>query len=57
MNRLRPGIAPKNVETRASGRPPEESQSDNPEERAQANLEESEDRTIEGAERSAEDEA
>jgi hypothetical protein len=35
---------PKNVETRADGRPPEEAASDDPEEQAEAILEESEER-------------
>jgi hypothetical protein len=37
-------LSHKNVETRASGRPPEEADSDNPEAQAQAILEDSEDR-------------
>lgn len=56
MEKNRSGLTPKNVETRASGRPPEEGQSDNPEAQAQAILEESEDRTRDGAERSEVDE-
>jgi hypothetical protein len=48
-----PGISPRNVETRASGRPPEEAESDNPEEQARAILEDSEDREKEAAEPSA----
>jgi hypothetical protein len=38
------GISRKNVETRASGRPPEEAESDDPEAQAEVILEESEDR-------------
>ena len=38
------GKPPKNVETRADGRPPEEAGSDDPEEQAEAILEESEER-------------
>ena len=41
------------VSTRAGGRPPEEADSDDPEEQAQAILEESEDRVSERAEGSA----
>jgi hypothetical protein len=40
----------KNVETRAEGRPPEERQSDNPEEQAEAILDDSEERLEKGAE-------
>jgi hypothetical protein len=47
------GISPKNVETRADGRPPEEAGSDDPEEQAEAILEDSEDRLEEGAKESA----
>ena len=43
------GVSRKNVETRASGRPPEEAESDNPEEQARAILEDSEDRKTERA--------
>lgn len=43
------GISPKNVETRATGRPPEEAESDDPEEQARVILEESEDRTRRGS--------
>ena len=46
---LESSISRKNVETRASGRPPEEAKSDNPEELAQAILEDSEDRKKTGA--------
>lgn len=46
-------VARKNVETRASGRPPEEAQSDNPEEQAEIILEDSEERTAQMAEHSA----
>jgi hypothetical protein len=49
-NEVEPGIARSAVETRASGRPPEEAESDDPEEQARAILEESEERTKEGAE-------
>jgi hypothetical protein len=42
-------IPVKNVETRASGRPPEEAGSENPEEQARAILEDSEDRKSDGA--------
>jgi hypothetical protein len=51
------GTTRKNVETRAEGRPPEEAASENPEEQAQAILEESEDRVQQGADRSAANEA
>jgi hypothetical protein len=47
------GKSPKNVETRADGRPPEEAQSDDPEEQAEAILEDSEDRLEEAARESA----
>jgi len=40
---------PDNVTSRAEGRPPEESSSDNPAEQAEAILQESEDRVAEGA--------
>jgi len=43
------GISRKNVETRASGRPPEEAESDDPEAQAEAILEDSEDRRTERA--------
>lgn len=43
----------KNVETRAEGRPPEEAESEDPEEQAEAILEESEARVESGARRSA----
>jgi hypothetical protein len=43
---------PAAVSSRASGRPPEEESSDDPERQAEVILEESEDRTIEGAEKS-----
>ncbi len=42
----------KNVETRADGRSPEEAESENPEEQAEAILEDSEDRLKQGADRS-----
>jgi hypothetical protein len=45
--------SPKNVETRADGRPPEEAGSDDPEEQAEAILEESEDRVEEAAKNSS----
>jgi hypothetical protein len=45
---------PEDVATRADGRPPEEEASENPEEQAEAILEDSEDRLEEGAQRSAE---
>jgi hypothetical protein len=47
------GTTPKNVETRAEGRPPEEAGSDDPEEQAEAILEDSENRLEEGAKESA----
>jgi hypothetical protein len=40
------------VESRASGRPPEEASSEDPEHQAEVILEESEERTFEGAEKS-----
>ena len=43
------------VTSRASGRPPEEESSEDPEHQAQVILEESEDRTIKGAEKSTSD--
>ena len=43
---------PAAVSSRASGRPPEEESSEDPERQAEVILEESEDRTIEGAEKS-----
>jgi hypothetical protein len=43
---------PAAVSSRASGRPPEEGSSEDPERQAEVILEESEDRTIEGAEKS-----
>jgi hypothetical protein len=43
------GVSRKNVDSRASGRPPEEAESDNPEEQARAILEDSEDRKRKGA--------
>ena len=43
------GVSRKNVETRASGRPPEEAASENPKEQAEAILEDSEDRLKQGA--------
>jgi hypothetical protein len=49
------GVSRKNVETRASGRPPEEAESDNPEEQARAILEDSEDRKNAGADLSQAD--
>jgi len=49
------GISGKNVETRASGRPPEEAASDNPEKQARAILEDSEDRKKTGARPSEDD--
>jgi hypothetical protein len=49
------GIYPKNVETRASGRPPEEAASDNPQEQARAILEDSEVRKKAGADPSEDD--
>jgi hypothetical protein len=47
------GITPDAVASRADGRPPEEESSEDPERQAQVILEESEDRTAEGAEKSA----
>jgi hypothetical protein len=46
----KPEIARKSVETRASGRPPEEADSENPAKQARAILEDSEDRKKKGAE-------
>ena len=43
------------VTSRASGRPPEEESSEDPEHQAQVILEESEDRTTEGADKSTGD--
>ena len=43
---------PEAVSSRASGRPPEEESSEDPERQAEVILEESEDRTIEGSEKS-----
>jgi hypothetical protein len=40
------------VESRASGRPPEEASSEDPEHQAEVILEESEERTFEGSEKS-----
>lgn len=40
------------VTSRASGRPPEEDSSEDPERQAQVILEESDDRTVEGADKS-----
>ena len=40
------------ITSRASGRPPEEDSSEDPQHQAEVILEESEDRTIEGAEKS-----
>jgi hypothetical protein len=51
------GTTRQNVETRAEGRPPEEAASENPEEQAEAILEESEDRVQQGADRSEANEA
>jgi hypothetical protein len=51
------GTTRKNVQTRAEGRPPEEAASENPEEQAEAILEESEYRVQQGADRSAANEA
>jgi hypothetical protein len=48
---------PKNVEPRAEGGPPEEAASENPEQQAEAILENSENRLKKGADRSAADEA
>jgi hypothetical protein len=48
-------VPPDAVTTRASGRPPEEESSEDPEHQAQVILEESEDRTIKGAEKSTSD--
>ena len=56
-NEAEPGLARRAVETRASGRPPEEAESDDPEEQARAILEDSEDRKKKGAEPSAGGEA
>jgi hypothetical protein len=46
------GAAPRNVETRADGRPPEEARSDDPEEQAAAILEDSEKRLDKAAQKS-----
>jgi hypothetical protein len=46
------GTSPKNIETRADGRPPEEAGSEDPEGQAEAILEESEDRLEDGATKS-----
>jgi hypothetical protein len=43
------------ITSRASGRPPEEESSEDPEHQAQVILEESEDRTVEGADKSTGD--
>jgi hypothetical protein len=51
--RLTMGTTPKKVATRAGGRPPEEAGSDDPEEQAEAILEDSENRLEKGAEESA----
>jgi hypothetical protein len=48
------GLTSESVAARAGGRPPEESDSDDPEEQAHVILEESEDRIVDGAEKSAE---
>jgi hypothetical protein len=56
-NEGEPGFGRRAVETRASGRPPEEAESDDPEEQARAILEDSEDRMKEGAGPSADGEA
>jgi hypothetical protein len=56
-NEVEPGFGRRAVETRASGRPPEEAESDDPEEQARAILEDSEDRMKEGAGPSADGEA
>jgi hypothetical protein len=47
------GKSAKNVESRADGRPPEEAESDDPEEQAEAILEDSEDRLEQAAKESA----
>jgi hypothetical protein len=52
---LKEGMAHEAVESRASGRPPEEASSEDPEYQAEVILEESEERTIEGAEKSIEE--
>jgi hypothetical protein len=46
------GVPEKHVETRADGRPPEEAESEDPEEQAEAILEDSEDRVEKGMRRS-----
>ena len=43
------------VTSRASGRPPEEESSEDPEHQAEVILEDSEDRTVEGADKSTHD--
>lgn len=48
-------VPPDAVTSRASGRPPEEESSEDPEHQAQVILEESEDRTVEGADKSTGD--
>ena len=45
-------VPPESVASRASGRPPEEESSDDPEHQAEVILEESEDRTDSGADKS-----
>jgi hypothetical protein len=47
------GTSPKNAETRADARPPEEAGSDDPKGQAEAILEESENRVEDGAKESA----
>jgi hypothetical protein len=47
-----PAVPSDAVTTRASGRPPEEGSSEDPEHQAQVILEESEDRATEGADKS-----
>jgi hypothetical protein len=47
------GVPLKNIETRADGRPPEEAETENPEQQAEAILEDSEDRLENGMRRSA----
>jgi hypothetical protein len=51
--RVQMSVPPKNVETRADGRPPEEAEAENPEQQAEAILEDSEDRLENGIRRSA----
>jgi hypothetical protein len=53
--RVQMRVPPKNVETRADGRPPEEAEAENPEQQAEAVLEDSEDRLENAIRRSGPD--